>query len=43
MAGDLQQQLARLTNLQDVNRLLHDVVAKERACDADLVRMGWGH
>lgn len=32
------QELARITNLHDVNRLLHDVVARERACDAELVR-----
>jgi hypothetical protein len=32
------QDLSRITNLHDVNRLLHDVVAKERACDAELVR-----
>jgi hypothetical protein len=35
----MQQQLSRITNLQDVNRILHDVMAKERACDAELVRL----
>ncbi|GBF96968.1 hypothetical protein Rsub_09048 [Raphidocelis subcapitata] len=33
------QQLARITNLHDVTRLLHDVVAQERACDAALDKM----
>jgi hypothetical protein len=36
----MQAELASITQVHDVNRLLHDVVARERACDAELVRGG---
>jgi conserved oligomeric Golgi complex subunit 4 len=33
------QHIQRLTNLNDINRLLNDTIAKERTIDSDLDRL----
>lgn len=37
-APDIQKQLTSLTNLNDINRLLHETIARERGIEADLDR-----